>query len=403
MNSTKTLRERLTEWGLAHIDFLFWLLRWLKPTLVFGNFAVVTRYNDVEEVLARDGVFHVPYESKMRKVTAGENFFLGMENIPAYTRDVSNMRLAVRRDDIPVRVKPFVERTSNDILAASGGRIDLVTQLTQVVPTRLVADYFGMPGWDEKEYAEAASVMFQYLFYPDDPAVEQAALPAAARTRPHMDAMIAARKRQRGQHDDVLERCLVMQDAGLPGMTDLDIRNNLIGLIIGAIPTTAKSAAVVIDHLLSHPVLLADAQRAARANDDRTLVQYVLECLRLNPFAAGVQRVCSEDYVVARGSWRATRIPAGTAVLAATQSAMRDGRRVNDPSTFRLDRPAHHYMHFGYGLHTCFGYHINLAQIPAIVKAVLQRPGLRRAPLDAGRMVSVGPFPVRLVVEFDAA
>lgn len=395
------LTSRIQAWVFANLNLVTAILRWVKPIVVFQGNALVTRFDDVQEVLARDWVFQVPYEKKMIAVTASNNFFLGMQNTPEYTRDVSNMRMAVRRTDIPERVAPFVERTSEAILAAAHGHIDIVQELTRVVPTRLIGEYFGTPGWDERAFTDAATVMFQYLFFPDDPAVEKAALAAAAQTRAYLDDAIAARKAQRGKQDDVLERCLAMQAAGLPGMSDLDIRNNLLGLLIGAIQTTSKATAMTLDYLLDRPELLAGAQRAARADDDAAMVQYVLEVLRLNPFGPGTQRVCAEDYVVARGHLRATRIPKGSAVLAITQSAMRDWRRVQKPSEFRLDRPAYIYMHFGYGLHACFGHYINLAQIPRIVKSVLKREGLRRAPGDAGRMQSSGPFPVHLTVEFD--
>jgi cytochrome P450 len=242
--------------------------------------------------------------------------------------------------------------------------------------------------------------MFQYLFYPDDAELERQALAAAERTRLHLDELIAERSTRRGARDDVLERCLSMQAAGLPGMSALEIRNNLIGLIIGAIPTTSKCAALTLDFLLDRPELLAQAQAAARADDDTTLVQYVLESLRLNPFAPGITRICAEDYVVARGSLRATRIPKGTAVLAVTQSAMKDWRKVKKPAEFRLDRAAYLYLHFGAGLHSCFGKYINLAQIPRIVKSVLKREGLRRAPGPAGRIQSAGPFPTHLTLEW---
>jgi hypothetical protein len=40
--------------------------------------------------------------------------------------------------------------------------------------------------------------------------------------------------------------------------------------------------------------------------------------------------------------------------------------------------------------------------VPAICKAVLKRPGLRRAAGDAGRLKMESIFPISLVVEFDA-
>ena len=72
--------------------------------------AIVTRYQDVIEVLDRNADFEVVYEPKMRAITGGENFFLGMQNTALYDRDVSNMRLAMRRDDVATVVQPLARR-----------------------------------------------------------------------------------------------------------------------------------------------------------------------------------------------------------------------------------------------------------------------------------------------------
>ena len=85
----------------------------------------------------------------------------------------------------------------------------------------------------------------------------------------------------------------------------------------------------------------------------------------------------------------------------ATQSAMMDCLKLKSPRQFRLDRPDYQYMHFGFGLHTCFGQYINRAQITRIVKAVLKRQGLRRAAGQEGQIQYAGPFPVHFVLEFD--
>ena len=397
MATSQSANNGLIEWVFRHLDLVFMVLRIIKPTVVFKGQAFVTRFDDVTEVLERDGIFQVPYAEKMYKITNGSNFFLGMQDTATYTRDVSNMRIAARREDISDIITPFVEQLSMEILASSNGKMDVVKELTRVVPTRLIGKYFGTPGWDETEFTDAATSMFQYLFYPDNPALEKVALNAAEKTRNYLNQAIAERKLKRTQNDDVLERCLKLQDAGMPGMGDIDIRNNLIGLIIGAIPTTSKCAAITLNHLFNHPELLVQAQQDARVDNDQKMIQYVQESLRLNPFAAGIQRICAEDYVVAKGTLRSTKIPKGTVVLAATQSAMMDHRKIESPSQFRLDRPAYSYMHFGFGLHTCFGQYINLAQIPGIVKAVLKQKALRRV----SDMVTIEPFPVSMEIEFD--
>ena len=400
-DTQNSILKNIQTWAFNHPDLVFLILRWVKPVVVFKNFALVTRFEHVQEVLSRDEIFLVTYQEKMEKVTAGENFFLGMQNTPRYTRDVSNMRLAVRREDIAERVAPFVDDCAEKIMASVQGKIDVPAELSRVVATRLIGDYFGTPGWNEVEFADAATSMFQYLFFPDDSELEKTALAAAAKSRDYIDDTIAKRKRNRRQHDDILERCLQMQDANMPGMTDLDIRNNFLGLIIGAIPTTSKCAVLVLDYLLSQPNLLEQAQQAARADDNDTLTRYMLEALRFNAFTPGIGRIAAEDYVLGRGTWRATKIPKGANVLVATQSAMMDCLKLKSPRQFRLDRPDYQYMHFGFGLHTCFGQYINRAQITRIVKAVLKRQGLRRAAGQEGQIQYAGPFPVHFVLEFD--
>ena len=68
--------------------------------------AVVTRRADVLDVLSRDADFEVVYGTRMRKLTDGENFFLGMQPGWDYERDVSDMRLAARRSDVAGIVQP---------------------------------------------------------------------------------------------------------------------------------------------------------------------------------------------------------------------------------------------------------------------------------------------------------
>jgi cytochrome P450 len=194
-----------------------------------------------------------------------------------------------------------------------------------------------------------------------------------------------------------------MQQIGLPAMDDVAIRNNLLGPVVGAIPTTSKCCAQARDQLLNRPAELAGAQAAATAGDDSLLSRYVFEALRFNPNNQGVFRIAAEDYQVARGQPYSATIPKGTLVMAATQSAMFDDSKIDQPGEFRIDRPSYASLHFGYGLHACFGQYINQIQIPGILKPLLASPSLSHAPGDAGKIQYDGPFPASLRVTFDVA
>ena len=387
--------DRLKQHTIQYPEPIFAILRRVKPTLIVKNFALVTRFEDVQEVLMRDEIFQVTYGEKMRIMTGGRDFFLGMQDSPAYTRDVSNMRSVVRREDIPERVVPFIAKQAQSLVDAAGAEMDVVTQLTKTVPARWVGDYFGCPPPSDEELASWGSAIFRYLFtdLTNEPAVGHAAKTAATGVRDWLDRTIADRKANPNENDDVLNRCLALQKAAVPGMDDLGIRNNLLGLLTGAIPTTSKCCTQALDELLKRPDALEGAHRAALADDDVLLASYVFEALRFNPNNPGIFRIAAEDYVVAKGTLRATKIPKGTTVLPATQSAMFDECHVEAPHEFRTNRPPYLDMHFGYGMHTCFGQYINRVQIPGILKPLLKKKLTR-----AGDIQYDGPFPSSLKV-----
>lgn len=379
----------------------------LKKTFVTAyennGTVVVTRYEDVKEVLRRDDDFAVVYGPRMRQITAGENFFLGMQDTPDYTRDVSNMRIAVRRDDLPSIIAPFAATQANAIVTESQGRIDVPQALTLRVPARLMATYFGTPGPSEDTLINWTTLGFWYLFLDltADPAFGIKALAATADFRAYLDDAIAARKASPTTTDDILNRCLAMQQAGLPGMDDLGIRNNLIGLIIGAVPTTSKAAIQALDQLLDRPQALSGAQAAARDDDDAQLAAHIFEALRFNPVNPMIYRRAVRGTTIAANTTRAVFAPEGSMVFAANLSAMFDPLTVANPNEFIPNRPAQDYILWGDGLHTCFGAHINQVLIPAILKPLLCQPNLRRTPGPPGQIDTGGtPFPQHLWLEF---
>jgi cytochrome P450 len=393
----------------------FALLRLFQPNLAISKSIVaaypnrgtafVTRRADVLEILSRDDDFEVVYAPRMEMLTGGENFFLGMQDIPRYTRDVSNMRLAMRRDDVPAIVVPFVAETAAALVAATPGEIDVPQMLTLPVAARLLDRYFGTAGPSEGEMVEWATTLFWYLFIDlkADLALDAKAKAIAASLRDWLDRRIAERKAGGATSDDVLGRCLAMQAGGLPGMTDRDIRNNLLGLMVGELPTTSAATNLALDELLDRPEALAGACAAARAGDDAALAAHIFEALRYRPLNPVIYRRAARDATVAEGRLRARFIPKGTMVMASNLSAMFDPLEIPDPNAFRLDRPWETYILWGYGLHACFGAHLNRAVLPALLKPLLAKTGLRRAPGAAGRIDNADtPFPVHLHLAFDA-
>jgi hypothetical protein len=188
------------------------------------------------------------------------------------------------------------------------------------------------------------------------------------------------------------------------------------GFLIGAGETTQGAVTRSLEYLLrpGNERLLEAAVAAARAGDDALVARHVWEALRFNPVNQFLPRVAKRDYTLDYAGVKRV-IRAGTLVLAATQSAMFDESFVRDARSFVVDearRPftlndeADVYYHLGVASHRCLGDRLSLYQVPQIVKALLLKPGLRRAAGDLGRIDNLdaeqGGFPERFYVEFDA-
>ena len=399
----------LRTWLATRPRELFDELRPARPILALPGIVLVTRYPDVLEVLSRDRDFGVAaYAPKMHRATG--DFFLGMEDGPAYEREASIMRLASSREDLP-RLEQAIGGWADGFVAekAASGRLDIVSDVSRRVPGRLVADYFGASGPDEATRLRWLRALFRDIFLNPgdrDPAVRDAAALAAADLSVWLDEFIAGliARAQAGEAlpDTVLARCVRMQAAPATALDAIGIRRNIAGIIVGAIDTTSECVANALDFLLDRPELLAAAAAAAKGTLD-DVRGFVFEALRFNPQAPFLTRLAVAPAVLARGTEREAAVPAGSVVIAALMSAMSDPGELDAPEEFNAARPARHYLHFGHGLHQCFGRHINGLQLPLIARAILRLPGLRRAPGQEGQVKFDGPFPDRLLVDFDPA
>ena len=370
---------------------------------------LLTRAADVAEVLAREADFSVVYEPRMRKITGGPNFFLGMQDGPEYQQNMQALRRLVRSDDLERLVLPRVREQTAAVLAAAVGRLVLPAQLSAHVPARLVQDYFGLHTAPELELIPWATAMFHYLFsdLPADTWAEAAAMVGAANTRAALDAAVA-----NPAPDTLIGRAVALREAAAADSNAAadaqafagdGIRNNLIGIVIGAIPTLSKAACFALDELLRRPEALASAAAAAQAGDVAGVAAHLWEALRFNPPNPLVYRRALADCKLGD-----TPIAKDTMVLAASLSAMHDEAVVPAPSEFRTDRPWAHYQLWGQGVHLCFGDRINQALLPAMLMPLLAQPGLRRAAGSAGQPDGHfdghdTPFPRHFVLEWNGA
>lgn len=375
------------------------LLRRAYPIISTRRYAVVVRADDVREVLSDSAHFPVSmYGPKMIELTGP--FVLGIDDNSLYRHDHAALRTAMRFEDVPDIGARIVASARARLGDAAGDTIDVLEDYADRVVVDVMSDYLGAPGPDPATQVQWARSLFQHIFLnaTNNRTVRAQALIDAAAMRSHLDMVIAARKAalDSGEAcpDDVLTRLLRTGD-----LFDLAIRHNLIGIIAGWIPTVSKAFAVVIEELLNRPQELRGAQQAAQNGDQDLVAAYVFEALRFRPQTWALLRECADDHEIATRTGHARTIRKGAKVLLATYSAMFDEQAVARPREFRLDRPWDNYLHFGYGLHTCFGEAINRVQLPALVMVLLEGADIERMPGSKGHLQWTGPYPAHLRVK----
>ena len=395
------IKAWLTRQVMALIPLGMRLLRRFKPILGMRGLYVVTRYDDVREVFGTDTAFGVVYNDNIQVLTGGEPFFLGMPDSPTYHAQLDAMRRVVKASDLPA-LGDKAEALAEAFVSASGGQVEVVSLVRQVT-FGVIAPYFGVPEPSQGRLEVWATRLFEFQFTgsPKDKDLRAEVDEIAPAFRAHIDQEIARRKAAPNQVDDVLGRCLELQRAGEPGYSDVEIRTALLCMVVGGPPQPPMVTPQAMEQLLRRPEALADACKAAVAGNDPRLHDIVLEAMRFDPLAPGLPRLALTDWTVARGTRRATTIPKGATVLAAFASAMMDERRVLEPRRFKPGRPPCEYIHFGSGMHECFGRYINHATLHRMLKPLLRRHNVRRAPGQLGKLRKTGIFADRLYVCHD--
>jgi cytochrome P450 len=200
-----------------------------------------------------------------------------------------------------------------------------------------------------------------------------------------LDAVLAeeiARRRKAadlGERDDILSMLLAEEH----GLTDAELRDILVTLLVAGHETTATALAWALERLARHPA----AWERLRAGDEAYLDATIKETLRLRPVVAIVQRVLAAPMEIA-----GHRLPAGVAVAPCIYLLHRRADLYPDPKAFRperfLERPAGTYtwIPFGGGIRRCLGASFAVFEMTAVLRVIARR---------VERLAPDGPSPER--------
>ncbi|MEO9340869.1 cytochrome P450 [Mesorhizobium sp. SB112] len=384
-----------------HPDWWLGFLRKFWPRARCGRFVLLTRSADVREVLERQADFETPYGPEMIEFAGGANFILGMPDGEEYRRLKSVVLSAFPPGEVEERVRPIAAARAKAIVDSADTQLNAAKDLFRIVSSAICRDYYGVKVEDEGEFADW-NIALSTLFF-GDPTANRTARELAIAASRHMqtaieqsiDAVLAGGAVQ----ERPLDRLVAAMQQGR--IKRADIHAIMLGMITGFGPTTLLGGGNCLDVMLSRAEIFDEVRAAINAGDDRRLDKAIVEAMRFKPIWVSPWRYAREAHEIGRGTERPYAIKADTVIWPATRSAMFDERNVADPWSFKPGRPDQESLVFGHGIHKCIGAILARVQTAECFRALFSRPGFRRVKGRQGRLERLGPYPDRIMVEFD--
>ncbi|HKH14404.1 MAG TPA: cytochrome P450 [Solirubrobacterales bacterium] len=195
---------------------------------------------------------------------------------------------------------------------------------------------------------------------------------------------IAERRRASdlAERDDILSLLLQARHEDGSPMSDVELRDELLTLLVAGHETTATALAWAVERLIRHPEKLDRLTEETRAGETEYLDAVVTETLRLRPVISVVARRLTEPVEI--GGWE---LPAGVTVTPSIYLVHRRPDVYPEPERFLperfIDNPPGTYtwIPFGGGVRRCLGGAFAQFEMRVVLAELVRR--LRLEPVRA--------------------
>jgi cytochrome P450 len=197
----------------------------------------------------------------------------------------------------------------------------------------------------------------------------------------HVYAVIAKRRAEDGERTDILSLLLAARDEDGEAMTDAELRDELVTLVLAGHETTANSLAWAFERLLRTPAAYDRLREEVRAEDDDAGAEWVEatihEAMRNRPVVPITGRRVTVPWQL--GDYR---LAAGAHVLISIALLHHRADVYPDPFAFRPERflgvkpGTYTWLPFGGGIRRCLGATLAMAEQRVVMRAIARRTDL---------------------------
>jgi cytochrome P450 len=184
------------------------------------------------------------------------------------------------------------------------------------------------------------------------------------------------------EREDVFSMLLLARDEDGQPMTDRELRDELVTLLVAGHETTATGLAWAFELLGRNPAVLARLRDELAGGDGEYLEATVKETLRSRPVILGIGRVVREEPFELGGY----AIPPGTEINPSIGAVHRRADFYPAPRAFRPERflgdetpDTYTWLPFGGGTRRCLGAAFAMFEMAGVIRRVLERTELRPA------------------------
>lgn len=187
---------------------------------------------------------------------------------------------------------------------------------------------------------------------------------------------------------DILALLMCARGEDGEGLSDSEIRDDLITLMLAGHETTATTLAWVLDLLLHHPDALRRVREEALSGAEAYTTAVIDETLRVRPPAPFTARVAAKPFAV--GGYL---VAAGTRIVVHIIAINRNPATYDSPNEFRPERflgtrpQTYAWVPFGGGVKRCLGAAFSMRELITVLHVLLRE----------GEFTAVDAAPERIV------